>query len=171
MFILFTVVGVVVVGFLLFHIAAKKSLNRQLGGAVSAVQAATCERLMRRYESSVGRDVAVGLAVAVTNALFGNESTAEVAIAFGKNNSELIAHSLRELKNDYDLRVVVTDANRVLAGLKGNKSAEFQRGFEHLQKLIELEILLPDRPAPQELSLFLEMARKYYEQNSSRQEP
>lgn len=177
MFFLLSIVGVALVGFVLFHRASKKSLDRQLGGAISAVQAATYERLLRRYEGVVGRDVAINLAVAVTNELFGNAPTAEIAIAFRKNKSELIAHSLRELKSDHDLRVAVTDANRVLVGLKGNnssgqrKDAEIQRSFEHLQKLIELGVLLPDRPAPQHLSSFLAMAHKYHEQNESKREP
>ncbi|HEY6280757.1 MAG TPA: hypothetical protein VIW72_03055 [Burkholderiales bacterium] len=161
------IVALGAVGFFLFHRSAKSSMNKQLCGAVTAVQIGTYTRLARRYEGRLGKEGAVDLAVAVTNALFGNVPAAGPAATFKKNNEQLIERSLRELKDDQDLRIVVTDANRVLAGLKHNSLGQAQAldSFDHLQRLIELGVLIPDRPAPQQLSLFLQMARTYHDQN------
>lgn len=177
MLITISVLALAAIGFFLFHSAAKKSLDRQLSGAVTAVQAATYMRLMRRYQAVHSKDVAVDLSVAITNELFGQEPTAEMAISFRKENHGLISRSLSELKDDNDLRVAVTDANRVLATLQyrdfsgERRVREIRRITAHLEKLIVIGILLPDRPAPQKLRLFMAMAHKFYEQNAVEGDP
>jgi hypothetical protein len=172
-----SVLGLIVVAFLLFHWTAKRSLDRRMMGAVSAVQAATYKRLLRRYEAEPNNvGIAGFLAAAVTNELFGQTPTAEKAIAFKTKNATMIAQCLSELQHDQDLCAIVTDANRIAAAVLypthsgKRKDIEMEKTITHLDKLITFGILVPNREAPQ-LKPFIAAVHRYYDENVRAYEP
>lgn len=139
-------------------------------GAVSSVQAATYRRLERQYAVDLGEDVAGLLAAAIVNELFGQESDIAAAISFRKEKCSLITLKLSELKNDLELRIAVTQANRVLAAVQCSKDSDASRIVAHFKKLDKLGILVPNSAAPT-LSTFMPLVQKYYKDNVGETEP
>ena len=158
------VLVLVIGGMYVSYRASKKSFGPRMMDAVGAVQAATCQRLIRRY-ADFGEGGAMLLSAAITNELFDRDPVNDVGIYFRKENHDLIAQHLSELKDDMELLVAVTQAIRVLAAIENSeKSREMPRIVSHFQKLDDLGILVPGGEAPR-ASTFVAMAKKYYQSN------
>ena len=164
------IIGLVVVSVVAQHLyasyrRAKQTFEPRMLEAVRSVQFAVYQRLQPRYVVSDGAQVAGKLAAAVSNELFDQDPQEAEAISFRVSNRDLIAKRLSELKDDSELRAVLTQTLRVLAAVQvSKKESRPERILSHFRRLDELGILLPGGEAPS-LSTFLPMVSKFCRDN------
>jgi len=156
---------IIVVALYASYRSAKRTFEPRMLEAVGNVQFAIYQRLKLRYAASDGAHLAVKLAAAVSNELFNQEPQKAEAVSFRADNRELIAKRLSELKDDPELRAVLTQSLRVLAAVQfSKKEGQAEQIASHFKRLDELGILVPGGEAPR-LSIFLPMVKKFCRDN------
>jgi hypothetical protein len=97
------------------------------------------ERYARQHES----EEAMGLAVAVTNSLFGLPPTNEAGRAFLAAHGPLVGAALRDIKDEPRICHIVSVFTHMLGNVAGNTGAFSGEMLESAVKLRQLGILLP----------------------------
>ncbi len=140
----------------------KKKLIKKMSGAIDLVKMGIYMRLESNFLRKYAEDFSGLLSAAIVNVLFDQSPSNLKASEFSASNKDLINQELRNLKDDEDIRKVVTEAVRAKSVLliAQDQNAAVSCA-EHLEKLRDLGILIPGGEAP---SLdFLSIAEEFYQ--------
>lgn len=141
----------------------KKALINRMAIAVDMVKMGVYGRLSQRLKDQYGREEGILLAGAVVNEIFSGLPTRAEAKEFAASNKEVIERELSNLKNEDEIRKIITQAVRVkiiITVAQGIRNR--QEIVEPLEKLERLGLLVPGGEAPTPES-FLSQAREFLE--------
>jgi len=158
------IVGLIAVLYYYFFVHTKKIFLKELMGGVSMVKGGIHDRLHSKFKNKYGDKEGGLLAAAVVNELFSELPTEDEAIRFENLNKDLIQQELLNLKNDVEIRSIITQAIRIKAVIdfaKGERTKATVAAVS-IKKLLELGILMPGGESPTPKT-FLPMAYKFYQ--------
>lgn len=125
-------------------------------------------RLLDRYRNRFGSETAAGLARAVTDSLFGHTVQDEPALDFLSAHRNLVEDEIMNLKNDDEIRSVVTDTFVLKAVFlhrqRGCKDTSYVDPVERIKRF---GLYLEGQQPPTPMS-FIKTAREFYQSTPPR---
>ena len=118
-------------------------VRAEMENAIHAISVPLCVYLHRRYTGEFDETTAIGLAVAVTNELFGAPPGNETARQFLSTNGQLVETKLSEIRNVPQICRIVSVALHMRANVAGNAGTVTPQMIASAVKLRKLGVLLP----------------------------
>jgi hypothetical protein len=148
-----------------------KLIERMLRG-VGLIMFGLHSRLTKRYTTNYGLDFSGRLATAVINELFFETPQEEDGRIFAEENQSLIKEKIAELKNDEQVKYVVTQTLRVMSVCDGYsehnvpKKTTYEKWLNNFEKAVERGVFIEggDAPIP---DAFLSFASEFYDSSPS----
>jgi len=109
------------------------------GGVSQSLAVFLAERYARQHDG----EKAIGLAVAVTNTLFGLPPTNDAGRTFLATHGPLIETALRDIKNEPTICYIVSVFTHMLGNVAGNSGTFSAQMVQSAIRLRQLGILLP----------------------------
>lgn len=120
-----------------------KPLRAEVENSISAAGKVVVLWLMQRYTPQFGEQMAVSLAAAVTNGLFGRPPGNEAGRQFLTANSELVETHLCRVKNEARICQMVSVLAHTQFNIAGNAGTITPEMIMWIAKLRDLGVLLP----------------------------
>jgi hypothetical protein len=143
----------------------KRLLRKKLLDGVDKIKVGVFHRLAKRYSHYYIKEEADLLAAAVTNELFSEKPSSPRAQEFLQRNKHVVDEKLSQLRKDYEVCNVVTQAVKFKEMVSYKKRADVQQTAPpSLVRLKDLGLLVPHVPIPKSTE-FLHLANEFYHQN------